>query len=226
MRLLIVEDEKSLLKILEQGFTEEGYGVDIAADGEEGLYMAENIPYDAIILDIMLPKVDGLTILSTIRKKEIVTPVVMLTARDTTGDKITGLDTGADDYMTKPFDFDELLARVRSLVRRKSSVKEAVIRIDDLEINTASHAVSRGGAAITLSSREYSMLEYMAYNKDTVLSRSAILEHVYSEEVDLDSNIVDVYINYLRKKVDRGSEKKLIHTVRGAGYILKDPQTE
>jgi len=226
MRLLIVEDEKSLLKILEKGFKEEGYGVDIASDGEEGLYMAENILYDAIILDIMLPKVDGLTILSTIRKKDIATPVVMLTARDTTGDKITGLDTGADDYMTKPFDFDELLARVRSLVRRKSSVKEAVIRIDDLEINTASHTVKRGGVEVTLSAREYSMLEYMAYNKDTVLSRSAILEHVYSEEVDLDSNIVDVYINYLRKKLDSGSEKKLIHTVRGAGYILRDPQTE
>jgi DNA-binding response OmpR family regulator len=128
--------------------------------------------------------------------------------------------------MTKPFDFDELLARVRSLVRRKSSVKEAVIRIDDLEINTASHEVKRGGRAITLSSREYSMLEYMAYNKDTVLSRSAILEHVYSEEVDLDSNIVDVYINYLRKKLDSGSERKLIHTVRGAGYILRDPHAE
>jgi DNA-binding response OmpR family regulator len=226
MRLLIVEDEKSLLKILEKGFKEEGYGVDAASDGEEGLYMAENIPYDAIILDIMLPKVDGLTILSTIRKKEIATPVILLTARDTTGDKITGLDTGADDYMTKPFDFDELLARVRSLVRRKSAVKEAVIRIDNLEINTASHEVRRGGRAITLSSREYSMLEYMAYNKDTVLSRSAILEHVYSEEVDLDSNIVDVYINYLRKKLDSGSERKLIHTVRGAGYILRDPQAE
>ena len=226
MRLLIVEDEKSLLKILEKGFKEEGYGVDVASEGEEGLYMAENIPYDAIILDIMLPGIDGLTILSTIRKKDIATPVILLTARDATGDKITGLDTGADDYLTKPFDFDELLARVRSLVRRKSATKEALIRIDDLEINTASHEVKRGGRAITLSSREYSMLEYMAYKKNTVLSRSDILEHVYSEEVDLDSNIVDVYINYLRKKIDAGAERKLIHTVRGAGYILKDATAE
>ena len=226
MRLLIVEDEKSLLKILEKGFKEEGYGVDVASDGEEGLYMAENIPYDAMILDIMLPEIDGLTILSTIRKKDIATPVILLTARDATGDKITGLDTGADDYLTKPFDFDELLARVRSLVRRKSTTKEALIRIDDLEINTASHEVKRGGRAITLSSREYSMLEYMAYKKNTVLSRSDILEHVYSEEVDLDSNIVDVYINYLRKKIDAGAERKLIHTVRGAGYILKDATAE
>jgi len=226
MRLLIVEDEKRLLKILERGFKEEGYGVDVASEGEEGLYMAENIPYDAIILDIMLPGIDGLTILSTIRKKDIATPVILLTARDATGDKITGLDTGADDYLTKPFDFDELLARVRSLVRRKSATKEALIRIDDLEINTASHEVTRGGKAITLSSREYSMLEYMAYNKNTVLSRSQILEHVYSEEVDLDSNIVDVYINYLRKKIDAGAERKLIHTVRGAGYILRDAPAE
>ncbi|MFQ5587194.1 MAG: response regulator transcription factor, partial [Thermodesulfobacteriota bacterium] len=178
MRLLIVEDEKHLLKILERGFKDEGYGVDTASDGEEGLYLAENMPYDAIILDIMLPKVDGLTILSTLRKKEIGIPAIMLTARDTTSDKIGGLDAGADDYLTKPFDFDELLARVRSLVRRKSTIKEALIRIDDLEINTASHEVRRGGKPTTLSSREYAILEYMAYNKNTVLSRTDILEHI------------------------------------------------
>lgn len=221
MRLLLVEDEKDLAMIIKQGLEEEGYIVETAHDGEEGLYMAENFSADVIILDIMLPVMDGLTILNTIRKKGITTPVLLLTARDAIVDKITGLDTGADDYLTKPFDFAELLARVRSLLRRKGSVKEAVIQIDDLEINTASHDVKRGGKVINLSAREYALLEYLVYNKNNVVSRTDIVEHIYHEETDMDSNVVDVYINYLRNKIDKESRNKLIRTVRGAGYMLK-----
>ncbi|MBI5588381.1 MAG: response regulator transcription factor [Deltaproteobacteria bacterium] len=222
MRILLVEDEKDLAMIIKQGLEEEGYVVDVAHDGEEGLYMAENFPADAVILDIMLPLLDGLSVLSALRKKGNMTPVILLTARDALLDKIKGLDTGADDYLTKPFVFEELLARVRSLLRRKATVKEAVIRIGDLEINTASHEVKRGGKAIALSAREYALLEYLAYRKDNVVTRSEIVEHIYSEETDMDSNVVDVYINYLRNKVDKDFKKKLIHTVRGAGYMLKE----
>lgn len=222
MRILLVEDEKDLASIMKQGFEEQGYVVDAAHDGEEGLYMAENFPIDAIVLDIMLPVMDGLEVLKRLRKKGSTTPVILLTARDALLDKIKGLDTGADDYLTKPFVFDELLARIRSLLRRKTEVKQAIIKIGDLEINTASHEVSRNGKPITLSAREYALLEFMAYKKSEVLSRTDIVEHIYHEETDLDSNVVDVYINYLRNKIDKDFKKKLIHTVRGAGYMLKE----
>jgi DNA-binding response OmpR family regulator len=223
MRILLVEDEKDLAGIVKHGLEEEGYVVDVAHDGEEGLYMAENFPGDVIILDIMLPVIDGLTILSSIRRKGVATPVILLTARDALLDKIKGLDTGADDYLTKPFEFTELLARVRSLMRRKGQTKEALIRIGDLEINTASHEVARGATPIKLSAREYALLEYLAYNRDSVLSRTDIVEHIYNEDAEMDSNVVDVYINYLRNKIDKGFKIKLIHTVRGAGYMLKTP---
>ncbi len=223
MRVILVEDEKELAHTIRQGLEEEGYSVDVAYDGEEGLYMTENFPADVIVLDIMLPHTDGLTILETIRSKGIKTPVLLLTARDALHDKIKGLDTGADDYLTKPFEFAELVARIRSLLRRTAEVKEAIIRIDDLEINTASHEVKRAGRSIRLSAREYSILEYLAYRKNTVVSRTEITEHIYDESFDRDSNIVDVYMNYLRKKIDRGFKNKLLHTVRGAGYILKEP---
>ena len=222
MRILLVEDEKDLAAIVRQGLEEEGYTVESAYDGEEGLYMAENLPVDLIILDIMLPLIDGLSILKSIRKKGMTTPVLLLTARDAILDKIPGLDTGADDYLTKPFVFGELLARVRSLIRRKATVKEAVIRIADLEINTADHEVRRGGKVITLSAREYALLEYLAYKKDSVVSRTDIVEHIYHEDDEMDSNVIDVYINYLRNKIDKEFKSKLIHTVRGSGYILKD----
>ncbi len=222
MRILLVEDEKDLAAIIKQGFEEKGYVVDVAHDGEEGLYMAENFPIDAIVLDIMLPVLDGLAVLSRLRKKGVTTPVILLTARDALLDKIKGLDTGADDYLTKPFIFEELLARIRSLLRRKTEVKQAVIKIGDLEINTASHEVKRAGKPVMLSAREYALLEFMAYRKDSVLSRTDIVEHIYHEENDMDSNVVDVYINYLRNKIDKDSKKKLIHTVRGAGYMLKE----
>jgi len=220
MRILLIEDEKNLANIIKKGLQEEGYSVDVAYDGEEGLYMAENLPADVIVLDIMLPKLDGLTILKTIRGKGIKTPVVLLTAKDAVFDKIKGLDTGADDYLTKPFEFGELLARIRALLRRIGEQKSPVIIIDDLEINTASHKVKRAGKKIDLSPREYAILEYLAYNKDRVLTRIEITEHIYDESFDLDSNIVDVYINYLRTKIDKDSDKKLIHTIRGTGYML------
>lgn len=225
MRVLIIEDEKDLAFIIKKGLEEEGYIVDEANDGEEGQYMAENYPADVIILDIMLPKMDGLTLLRNIRKKAINTPVILLTARDAILDKIQGLDTGADDYLTKPFVFDELLARIRTLIRRQSAVKESVVRIADLEIHTSTHEVFRGGKPVTLSAKEYALLEYLAYHKDEVVSRTDIVEHIYHEESDMDSNVVDVYINYLRNKIDRDQEQKLIHTVRGAGYMLKSKQT-
>ncbi|CAG1064469.1 Transcriptional activator protein CzcR [uncultured bacterium] len=222
MRVLIVEDEKDLAGIIKQGLEEEGYVVDVAHDGEEGLYMAESYPIDVMVLDVMLPQMDGLTVLSNLRKKGVQTPVILLTARDALIDKIKGLDTGADDYLTKPFVFEELLARIRSLMRRKTTVKEAVIRIADLEIDTASHQVKRAGKSIALSAKEYSLLEFLAYRKGTVVSRTDIIEHIYNEDADMDSNVVDVYINYLRNKVDKEFSGKLIHTVRGAGYILKE----
>lgn len=222
MRILVVEDEKALANNLKKGLSEEGYSIDVAYDGEEGGFMAETEPYDLIILDIMLPKADGITVLRNLRKQKIKTPVLMLTARDTVSDKIKGLDTGADDYITKPFDFEELLARVRALLRRKGEVKTAIITIGDLEIDTAGHQVRRGGTDIPLSAREYALLEYLAYNKGKVVSRTNISEHIYEYDFDLDSNIIDVYINFLRNKIDKGFEKKLIHTVRGAGYILKE----
>lgn len=222
MRILIVEDEKALANNLRRGLSEEGYSVDAAYDGEEGGFMAETEPYDLIILDIMLPKKDGIAVLKNLRKEGIKTPVLMLTAKDAVSDKIRGLDSGADDYITKPFDFDELLARVRSLLRRKGEVKSAVITIADLEIDTAGHQVKRGGKEIPLSAREYALLEYLAYNKEKVVSRTDISEHIYDYDFDLDSNIIDVYINFLRNKIDKGFDKKLIHTIRGAGYILKE----
>jgi len=222
MRIIIVEDEKDLASIIKKGLEENGYSVDMAHDGEEGLYMAENYPADVIVLDIMLPLMDGLTILKKLRAQEIKTPVLMLTAKDTVPDKIKGLDTGADDYLTKPFDFTELLARIRALMRRSGEVREAIIQIADLEIDTATHEVRRAGKIILLSAKEYALLEYLAYRKEHVVSRFDITEHIYNEDFDLDSNVIDVYINFLRKKIDKDFHSKLIHTVRGAGYILKE----
>ncbi len=222
MRVLIVEDEKALADIIKKGLEEEGYAVDVAYNGENGLFMAENEPSDIIILDIMLPVVDGMTILRRIRKKGVKTPVLMLTARDTIMDKVSGLDSGADDYLTKPFHFEELLARIRALIRRDSDVNASVIDIGDLTINMATHEVRRGGKDVLLSAREYSLLEYMAVNRNKVLSRTMLSEHLYDHDFDLDSNVIDVFINRIRNKIGRGFDKKLIHTIRGAGYMMKE----
>jgi DNA-binding response OmpR family regulator len=221
MRILIVEDEKPLADILKKGLEEEGYAVDVAYNGEDGQYLAENEPSDLMILDIMLPVIDGLSILKKIRAEGINTPVLMLTAKDAITDKVSGLDAGADDYLTKPFSFDELLARMRALLRRHAEVKTTVITIGDLTVDSATHEVKRAGKSIALSSREYSLLEYMVINRNTVLSRTALTQHLYNQDFDLDSNIIDVFINRLRNKIDRRSRTRLIHTVRGAGYMLK-----
>ena len=221
MRILIVEDEKSLADIVKKGLEEEGYAVDVAYNGEDGLFMAENEPSDIMILDIMLPIVDGMTILKNIRKAGVKTPVLMLTAKDAMDDKISGLDSGADDYLTKPFHFEELLARIRALLRRNSEVKTSFIEVGDLVIDLASHEVKRKKNQITLSAREYAILELLAMKKNKVLSRTYISEHIYDYDFDLDSNVIDVFVNRIRKKIDREYKTKLIHTVRGSGYILK-----
>jgi heavy metal response regulator len=222
MRILIVEDEKSLADIIKKGLEEEDYAVDVAYNGEDGLFMAENEPSDLIILDIMLPIVDGMTILKKIRKAGVKTPVLMLTAKDTLMDKVSGLDSGADDYLTKPFLFEELLARIRALLRRNSEAKTSMIEIGDLVINMATHEVKRRGRDISLSAKEYVLLEFLAMNKNKVLSRTMLTEHLYDYNFDLDSNVIDVFIHRIRNKIDKGFERKLIHTLRGSGYMLKD----
>jgi DNA-binding response OmpR family regulator len=221
MRILIVEDEKSLADIIKKGLEEEGYAVDVAYNGEDGLFMAENEPSDLIILDIMLPIVDGMTILKRIRKAGVKTPALMLTAKDTLIDKVSGLDSGADDYLTKPFLFEELLARIRALLRRNSEAKTSMIEIGDLVINMATHEVKRRGRDILLSAKEYVLLEFLAINKNKVLSRTALSEHLYDYNFDLDSNVIDVFIHRIRNKIDKGFERKLIYTLRGSGYMLK-----
>lgn len=221
MRIHIIEDEKNLAAILKKGLEENGFTADISLDGEEGLYKAENYPYDAIILDIMLPKIDGLTILNTLRGKKIDVPVLMLTAKGEVDDKVKGLTTGADDYISKPFDFTELLARLRSVIRRSKGKPTPLITVGNLTIDTNSRSVSRSGKEIRLTAKEYNILEYLALNKGRVISRTELSEHVYDTEFDLDSNVIDVYINYLRNKIDKGHGEQLIHTIRGAGYVLK-----
>lgn len=221
MKVLIVEDEKKLANILKKGLVESDFIVEVAFDGEEGLYMASEFEYDAIILDLSLPKMDGLEILNKIREKGKITPVLILTARGEVSDKIKGLNIGADDYVTKPFDFDELLARLNSLIRRSNNKPTPVIKIEDLVINLDSKTVFRAGAEIILSTGEYNLLEYLALNKGKVISRTVLTEHLYSMDFDLNSNVIDVYINYLRNKIDKNFEKKLIQTVRGAGYTIK-----
>lgn len=222
MRILIVEDEQKLAGILKQGLEENSFAVEISHDGEEGLYMALNFPFDAVILDIMLPKMDGLEVLSRLREQGISTPVLMLTARGDIEDRVKGLNTGADDYLPKPFDLSELLARLRSVIRRNKGRASSLITVKDLDVDMNSRTVKRAGTQIELSATEYRILEYLLLNRDRVVSRTELIEHVYDTNYDLDSNVIDVYINYLRKKIDRGFDNQLIHTVRGAGYILKE----
>ena len=222
MRILIVEDEKTLANLIKQGFEEEGFAVDVAYDGEDGLFFAQNNIYDCIVLDIMLPVIDGITILKKLREQNNSTPVIMLTAKDTIKDKVLGLDSGSDDYLTKPFSFEELLSRTKAIIRRRYATSSPIIIIDNLEIDTAKKTVKRDNIQIDLSAKEYALLEYLAVNKNKVISRSNIIEHLYNEEFDLDSNIIDVFINRIRNKIDRNFDKKLIHTIRGMGYALKE----
>jgi DNA-binding response OmpR family regulator len=221
VRLLLVEDTRSLSKPLKRGLEEEGFAVDLAEDGEEADYKARAATYDVIILDLMLPKKDGLTLLKEWRRDGLPAHVLCLTARDTTGDKVRGLDIGADDYLTKPFQLEELLARLRALIRRHHEVKDPVIRVHDLEIDTAARTVRRAGQAIHLTPREFALLQYLAFHRGKVVSRSMIWEHLYDEHDENTSNVVDVYIRYLRTKIDKGFETPLIMTRWGEGYLLR-----
>jgi DNA-binding response OmpR family regulator len=221
VRILLVEDHKPLARSLRRGLEEEGFAVDIAEDGELGDYKARNTSYDVVILDLMLPKIDGLTLLKRWRGDGIGTHVLVLTAKDTTQDKVTGLDLGADDYLTKPFQLEELLARLRALLRRSHQVKDPVLRVHDLEIDTAARVVKRGGQTIHLTPREYGMLELLAFNQGKVVTRTMIWNHLYDEHDENTSNVVDVYIRYLRTKIDKGFETPLILTRWGEGYMLR-----
>jgi DNA-binding response OmpR family regulator len=200
---------------------EEGYVADLVKDGMEGLHFAESVDYDCIILDIMLPTIDGFSILRKLRARKINTPILILTAKDTIKDKVNGLDSGADDYITKPFSFEELIARVRAMLRRKSDEKETVLFISDLTLNLITREVFRGNHSIELTSKEFAILEYFLRNKGRVLTKSQIANHVWNYEFEYKSNIVEVYVRYLRKKLEDNFENKLIHTISGAGYVIK-----
>ncbi len=222
MRILVVEDEEKVASFIRRGLEEERYAVDVALDGEEGLQFAETNPYDVIVLDLMLPGLDGFRFIQRLRAQDIATPILVLTARDSVGDKVRGLDLGADDYLTKPFAFAELLARVRALLRRGKTPAPPVLKVADLTLDPAARRVTRAGRVIDLTAKEFGLLEYLMRHAGRVLTRTMILEHVWDQTFDSYTNVVDVYVNYLRKKVDHGFEPKLIHTVRGVGYVLRE----
>ena len=222
MRILVVEDEKKVLSFIKRGLEEEQYEISTAMDGEEGLKMAIEKNFDLIILDWMLPKLDGLSVLKELKNQKNPTSILMLTAKDSVEDIVAGLDSGSDDYLTKPFAFAELLARVRALLRRSEQDRGAEIRFNDLRLDPVSHKVWRRDKEIDLTAKEYGLLDYFMRNPNEVLTRTMIAEHVWDYTFDSFTNIIDVYVNYLRKKIDRDAAKKLIHTVRGVGYILKE----
>jgi DNA-binding response OmpR family regulator len=222
MTILVIEDEIKITRFIKKGLEMEHYTVDTAYDGKEGLEKAEINDYDLIILDIMLPELDGISVCNKIREKKIETPIIMLTARDTIDDRIKGLDAGADDYLTKPFAFGELLARIRALLRREKTVKTTKLKVADLVLNPATHEVHRGDKEISLSSKEYRLLDYMMRRPGNVCTRTMIGEHIWGYSFKDDSNVIDVYISYLRKKIDSGFHNRLIHTVRDVGYKIQD----
>jgi heavy metal response regulator len=220
MRILVIEDEKKVASFIKKGLEEEHYSVDTAYDGETGLYMAEVNEYDLIILDLMIPKIDGLEVLRRVRRNKNNVPILVLTAKDTAEDIVKGLDSGCDDYLTKPFNFIVFLARIRALLRREKLDKEPILKIADLTLSPMTHKVRRKGKEIELTSKEYALLEYFMRNPDKVLTRTMISEHVWDYHFDSFTNVIDVYVNYLRRKIDKDFEPKLIHTIRGVGYIL------
>jgi len=224
MRILLVEDEKKGASFIKRGLKEEHYIIDAVGNGDDALFLAEGSPFDLIILDVKLPGKGGIEVCKELRSKKINTPILMLTAMSATKDKIIGLDSGADDYLTKPFAFDELLARVRALLRRRRTEKSTTLKVDDLELNQLTHKVKRAGKEIDLTSKEYALLEYLMLNANRVVTRTMISEHVWNEYFDSYTNFVDVYINYLRNKIEKGFGKKLINTIRGTGYMLEGKQ--
>ena len=223
MRLLVVEDEQKVASFIQQGLSEEGHAVDVAHDGETGLAMALDGVHDLIILDLSLPKKDGLEVLRAVRQARLKTPILLLTVRANIEDKVLGLDAGADDYLTKPFAFEELVARVRALLRRQADAAPPVLQIADVVLDPARRTVTRAGETIDLTPREFTLLDYFMRNPGRVLTRTMIAEHVWDYNFDTTTNVIDVYINYLRKKIDANREPKLIRTVRGVGYVLQAP---
>ncbi len=221
MRILVVEDDGRISSVVRRGLIEEGYAVDVADDGEEGQYLAETADYDVIILDIMLPGRDGLQVCRHLRARNISTPVLMLTARDTVEDRVTGLDTGADDYLVKPFAFDELLARVRALLRRESTTRTPELTVGDLVMDTLTRDVRRGERSIELTSKEYAILEYFMRHPNVVVTRTMLETHAWDQDYVGGSNVVDVYIRRLRAKLDEPGKSGLIQTIRGAGYRMR-----
>jgi heavy metal response regulator len=221
MRILVIEDEKKVAGFLKNGLKEEGYAVDDAFDGQTGFDMAMGNEYDIIILDLMLPGLDGITLCKKLREQGKNTPILMLTAREAVKDRVIGLDAGADDYMTKPFAFEELLARVRVILRKRPVTQELKLEIGDLVLDLITHKVKRGGDDIELTTKEYALLEFLMRNAGNIVTRTMIAEHVWDINFETFTNVIDVYINYLRNKIDRDHDEKLIHTVRGRGYVLK-----
>ena len=226
MRVLVVEDERKVANFIKHGLEEERYVVDTAYDGISALEIIMNNHFDAIVLDVMLPGKDGFTLLKEMRDSGIATPVIMLTARANVEDRVAGLDLGADDYLPKPFSFDELAARLRSILRRSSPEKSTKLRSGDLILDTVSHLAYRQGREIELTTKEYSLLEYMLRNKNRILSRSTITQHVWKHNFDPESNIIDVYIKRLRSKIEKPGEKPLIQSIRGVGYRLRELTTD
>ncbi len=222
MRILVVEDERRLCNIIKRGLLEEGYAVDTAYDGEDGEYLAETTPYDLIILDIMLPKKDGIGVCQELRQKKVNMPILMLTAKDTVEDRVKGLDAGADDYLVKPFAFNELLARVRALLRREGLSKSPKLQVGDMAMDTLTREAWHGQRKIELTSKEYVILEYFMRHPNMVITRTMLEEHAWDYEFDSMSNLIDVYIRRLRRKIDERSQDSLIQTVRGAGYRLRE----
>lgn len=225
MHVLVVEDEKKVASFIKRGLEAANYSVHVEHDGAAGLKSLLEGAYDLVILDVMLPGLDGLGFMKEVRRRQIGTPVLMLTARVTVADKVMGLDLGADDYLTKPFVFEELLARVRALLRRGAGTGPAVLSIADLRLDPATREVIRGGKRIDLTPKEYALLEFMLRRRDQVLSRPTIAQHVWGVNYDTFTNVIDVYVNYLRRKIDDGHSIKLIHSVRGVGYVLKEDQS-
>jgi two-component system copper resistance phosphate regulon response regulator CusR len=221
VRILLVEDDTRMARVIAKGLREQTYAVDLAGDGQEAVYLGSINEYDLVILDVMLPLKDGHAVCRELRANGVRTPILMLTARGSVDDRVTGLDSGADDYLTKPFDFKELLARIRALLRRAAVFRPPVMRVADLMLNTASHAVARGGRSVNLTAKEYALLEFLILNQGKVVGREQIAQHVWDENFDPFSNVIDVYIKRLRAKLDANSERRLIHTRRGEGYLLQ-----
>ena len=222
MRVLVVEDTARMGELIRRGLQEHGYAVDLAATGEDGLWLASEHPYDVVVLDVLLPDLDGFEVCRRIREADRWSPVLMLTAKDAIADRVTGLDAGADDYLVKPFDFVELLARIRALVRRGTVERPAVIQVGELTLDPSTHGVARDGVTIDLTPKEFALLELFMRHPDEVMSRSWLLEHAWDFAYDGGSNVVDVYIRYLREKIDRPFGRTSLRTVRGAGYRLTD----